>query len=347
MLSYKLFNNFVVFFTFLLNGGRMNKETLRFSQISALTGIKRHTINARAKTLFKNSDLNRNSGNQILLSPHQIRQLISDRLNNIKGKIIYTGNLKGGVGKTTLAYLLINAISSLGLKTCAIDLDVQANLTKQYLNIDVEQPVFYDLIDNKEKIEDIIISLSPTLDFIPSSLKNSLIQKSLSMQPLKNHLTWFKSLCINYLKENYDVIIIDTPPHLTTLNSVFCLCLDNNDNIIIPACAEDFSIMGIQMFLEDILSIRESYLTDTNPKVSIIINRFFQNQKTNLEMLLKIGQKYGKLLSEIIIKDSAKIRETVNNKTPLGEIKHGKEIYETILNILTEINILKANVNEV
>ena len=319
----------------------MDNETMRFSQIGMLTGLKRHTVNARAKSTFNNSDLKRSLGNRVLLNPEQVKELIKDQLTDVKGKIIYIGNLKGGVGKTTIAYLLINTLSAIGLKVCAIDLDVQANLTQQYMKIDVNQPVFYELIDNKVPITDVIVNISPTLDIIPSSLKNSLIQKSLSMQSPKHHLSWFNGLCLDHLRKNYDVIIIDTPPHLTTLNSVFCLCLENNDHIAIPACAEDFSIMGVQMFLDDILSIRESYKLSTSPKTSIIINRFFQTQKTNLEMLVKIGQQYGKMLSEMIIRDSAKIREVVNNKIPIGEIVQGKEIYETISNLLYEFEILK------
>jgi len=319
----------------------MANGTIRFSQVGLLTGLKRHAINARAKTAFDNTELKRSPGNQIMLSPDQVKKLIDDRLFNIKGKIIYIGNLKGGVGKTTLAYLLINSISMLGLKTCAIDLDVQANLTQQYTNIDVDQPVFYDVIDNKKHIQDVLIKISPTFDLIPASLKNSLIQKSLSMQAPKHHLTWFNSICLDYLRSNYDVIIVDTPPNLTTLNSVFCLCLDDNDHIAIPACAEDFSIMGVQMFLDDILAIRASYKMETNPKISIIMNRFFQTQKTNLEMLVKMGKQYGELLSEIIIRDSAKIREVVNNKIPIGEIKQGKDVCETISNLLYEFGVLK------
>lgn len=319
----------------------MGNEILRFSQIALLTGLKRHAINARAKSLYSDKELARSKGNQILLSPEQVKNLIGDRLTNIKGKVIYIGNLKGGVGKTTLAYLLSSSLSMLGMKTCVIDLDVQANLTRQYMNIDVNQPVFFDVIDGKMNIEGVIASLSPTLDFIPSSLKNSLIQKSLSMQPPKNHLSWFNSLCLNHLRSNYDVIIVDTPPHLTTLNSVFCLCLNDEDHILIPACAEDFSILGIQMFLEDVSSIRGSYQTMSNPKISIVMNRFFQNQKTNLEMLVKIGQEYGHQLSEIIIRDSAKIREMVNNKILIGDIKQGKEILEIIAKLLQELNILR------
>lgn len=315
--------------------------TMRFSQVSLLTGLKRHAINARAKAAFANNELKRSSGNQILLYPPQVKKIIDDRLLTTKGKVIYIGNLKGGVGKTTLAYLLINSISTLGLKTCAIDLDVQANLTQQYINIDVNQPVFYDVIENKMPIQNVLIELSPTLDLIPSSLKNSLIQKSLSMQAPKHHLSWFNTLCLNYLRSHYDVIIVDTPPHLTTLNSVFCLCLENHDHIAIPACAEEFSIMGVQMFLDDILAIRASYQKESNPNISIILNRFFQTQKNNLEMLVKMGQQYGEMLSEIIIKDSAKIREIVNNKTPIGELKQSKDVYETISNLLYEFGILQ------
>lgn len=324
----------------------MNNEMLRFSQIAALIRSKRHTINARAKTCFTDEQLTRNPGKQVLLNPEQVRQIINCKLNNVKGKIIYIGNLKGGVGKTTIAYLLINTLSTLGLKTCAIDLDVQTNLTKQFLNININQPVFFDIIDNKLTIKEIIVKLSSTLDFIPSSLKNSLIQKSLSMQSPKHHLTWFNSLCLDYLRSNYDVIVVDTPPHLTTLNSVFCLCLENDDHIAIPACAEDFSVMGVEMFLEDILSIRESYKTTSNPKISIVMNRFFQNQKTNLEMLVKMSKQYGKMLSEIIIRDSAKIREMINNKTSICEIKQGKEVYEIIASLLQEFDILKKSENE-
>ena len=144
------------------------------------------------------------------------------------------------------------------------------------------------------------------MHIIPSSLKNSLIQKALSMQAPKHHLSWFNNACLNYLRKNYDVIIVDTPPHLTTLNSVFCLCLIDNDHVVIPVCAEDFSMMGVQMFLDDILDIRRSYAIDANTKVSIIMNRFFQSQKTISKCSLKWGNPtvicYQKQLLRITLK---------------------------------------------
>ena len=266
---------------------------------------------------------------------------MTKQTRNNAARIISVANQKGGVGKTALAYLLTNAASILGIKTCALDLDVQANLTNQYTEIEVKQPVMVDVIANKKKIQNVIIPLSPNLDLVPSSLKNSLIQNTLSTQPPKHHLTWFNSICLEYLRNTYELIIVDTPPHLTTLNSVFSLCLEEQDNIVIPACAEKFSAMGVRMFLDDVYNIRNSYRITSSPQISIMMNRFFQQQKTHLEMLVKMGNEFGDMLSGTIIKDSAKIREIVNNKILLSDVKHGKEVFEIIAKLLQEFRVFK------
>lgn len=324
----------------------MNEYTLGLSQVSKIIGLAPPTLNARVNTLLKNNLVLRGSLNRFLLTPKQVKKIIEDQLKQITGKIIYLGNLKGGVGKTTLAYLIVETLSMLGFKTCAVDLDVQANLTRQFNGINALPPVFADIIDKKATIQDIIINIHPTLDLIPSSLKNSLIQKTLSTQTPKHYLTWFNSLCLTYLRKKYDIIVVDTPPSLTTLNSIFCLCLKANDHLIIPACADEFSITGIDMFLEDLNSIRESYSIKSNPKISIIINKFFQNQTSNIEMFTKISHSYPSFLSKIIVKDCAKIRETTTNKIHLGKVTHGKELFEIIAALLRELDFFKDQKNE-
>ena len=315
---------------------------LRLSQISSLTGIKRHTLNARVNNKLEKSNLERTSGNQIVLRPNQIKQIISEEMISTPGKIIYIGNLKGGVGKTTISYLLSDTLSELGLKVCCIDLDVQSNLTNLLLGNETERPVFYDLIDKSAKIENLPVNVKENLDIIPSSLKNSLIEKALTIQAPKHHLSWFKKLCINYLRSTYDVILVDTPPNLTTLNSVFSLSLNKTDNVVIPVNPEEFSIMGVQMFIEDIAEIRKSYEVEDEPQISIIMNRFFQNHRNNLEVLVKMSGLFDGSLSEIIIRDIARLREVINNKESIKDIKNGKDILETIHGLLVETNTLKA-----
>lgn len=313
---------------------------LKLAQLQEISGVKKHTLNARLNNLYSKKELQRTSGNQIILNPAQCKSLIKNQIIEPRGKIIYIGNLKGGVGKTTLSFLLANTLSSIGIKTCAVDLDVQANLTNQFMQPESEQIVFYNIIKGDAKIQSSIVNIKECLDLIPSSLTNSLIEKILATQRPKHYLRWFNNLFLNYLRKTYDVIIVDNPPSLNTLNSIFSLSLIDRDNIIIPVNPEEFSIKGVQMFLEDINEIRTEYNTTSNPNITILMNRFFQNQKTNLEILLKMGSLFGDSFSDIVIKDSAKLRESVNEKLSISNIKKAKDIYETLRELLIELKIL-------
>ena len=319
------------------------ESLLRLPQLSNLTNFKRHTLNARMRTNIPDQEIKRNKANQIVLNQKQIRSIIGDIANTSQSTILYIGNLKGGVGKTTLSYLLSNATSMLGIKTCVLDLDVQANLTSQYMDIQLEQPVFLDVVKGEKNINDVMIKLNDYLHLVPSSLRNSLIEKEISMQGSKHLLNWINNLCINQLKNQYEVIIIDTPPSLTTLNSVFCLSLIDNDRVIIPVSAEEFSIMGVRMFLNDVNSIRSSYQVSEEFNKSIIMNKFFQAQTNNLQMLGKMSTEYDGMLSEVIFRDNAQIREMMNNKTSINKMKKGKEIHMMLSSLLNEFNILKNN----
>ena len=117
--------------------------------------------------------------------------------------MIYTiATQKGGTGKTTTAAALAQAAAYKGKSCLAIDLDPQANLT-YCLAADETQPGSYDLLHGAaasqvtqttaQSID--VISASPDLQTETSSRGSARrLQKALAP-----------------LKDQYDVIIIDTP----------------------------------------------------------------------------------------------------------------------------------------
>ena len=179
-----------------------SNNQLTLSNIEDLIGIKRHTLNARLKTRVNNKEIFKNQSDQIMLEPEQVREIIKENITDKTGKVIYLGNLKSGVGKSTIAALLANTISALGFKTCLIDLDPQAKVTDLF-NIFDNNECFADFIKKEISLEEIIFYLNDYLDIIPSSIHNMKLDNDAKLLRKKE----FQSI-----RDKYDIIIIDTPP---------------------------------------------------------------------------------------------------------------------------------------
>lgn len=139
-------------------------------------------------------------------------------------------NMKGGVGKTTLAAQLAHAADSKNLRTLAIDLDPQANLSQALLNperyvklLKDKKPTVAAIFEHyvpptadtsspkPVDIQDLIIKkagywTNSTLDLIPSRLELS--------HTLKNPTGKERRLAraIAKIAEQYDLILLDCAP---------------------------------------------------------------------------------------------------------------------------------------
>jgi chromosome partitioning protein len=319
---------------------------MKLSILSQISGIPRHTLTARINSKFSKEEVGRDNSNHITLTPEQCRECLSSDLINPKGKIIRVGNLKGGVGKTSISYLMSDALSSLGLKVCMVDFDIQMNLTSLFLPKEKNRLVFLDAVigtEHKKDISEIIIKINEHLSIIPSSLRNSLIEKELISQSSQHQLHWLNDICFSYLRENFDVIILDTPPDLSTLNSVTGLCLTSNDNFIFPVDPDVFAFDGVDLVLNDVKKIRKSYRVKAseNPEMSIVMNRFDQTVKEDLRALMEAHNRFDNGLSETIIRKMAKFKEYVKNKIPIDELSRSKELFKIMNGLLVQTGLLK------
>jgi len=180
-------------------------------------------------------------------------------------KTITFFNNKGGVGKTTLVYHIAWMLSELGIRTLAIDLDPQSNLSSMFLDVERLEEIY-----EKELPETVINSINPVVSgdpYIPVYIEKvnedlGLIIGNISLSVLEDKLSneWlrclngdvysFKVTSIFYTiindaakRFNAKVVLIDVGPNLGAINRSVTI---SSDYIIMPVASDLFSLQGIK-----------------------------------------------------------------------------------------------------
>jgi len=215
----------------------------------------------------------------------------------ITAKVIAFANQKGGVAKTTSTLNLGVAFAEQGHKVLLIDLDPQGNLTmSQGLNPDEIERSMFDVLVHKIPIQD-VIELRET-DVAVSSIDLAGAELALSSMIGRERAL---EKAIAPIRDDYDFILIDTPPSLglLTVNALVA-----SDGVIVPVQCEYLSLRGLVQLENTMTMIRENL----NPKVEIIgilptmFDRRLLHSKEAVEILT---ENFG----ELVLK--TKIRKTI------------------------------------
>ncbi|MEZ4888568.1 MAG: ParA family protein [Chitinophagales bacterium] len=164
------------------------------------------------------------------------------------GQVITFSNHKGGVGKTTSTVNVGVALSEMGQKVLLIDLDPQANLTQSFGITKVNFNIYESLIGRYELRW---TSITENLDVVPSTLDLSGAETELVSEPGREFI--LKEL-IEAIRDQYDFVLIDTPPSLglLTVNA-----LTAADAVYIPLQAEYLALQGLTKLTSVIRKIQK------------------------------------------------------------------------------------------
>lgn len=213
-----------------------------------------------------------------------------------KCKTIAIANQKGGVGKTTTAFILGVALANNNKKVLIVDADPQANLTA-YMgfydqdNIPVTLSTLIErYIDGEDiKPEESILHHKENVDLIPSNLNLSMTESNLVNT--RNRESAMKN-CLSDLKNKYDYIIIDCMPSLSML---ITNALATADEVIIPVQSQYLSAMGMGNLLEIISNVRRQINKDL--RVGGVLQTLV-DKRTKLPNIIRneIEENYGEIV---------------------------------------------------
>lgn len=233
--------------------------------------------------------------------------------------------IKGGVGKTSLAYATAVRANMYGARVLCIDFDQQANLTRSFGINSRNKPVWIHILKDKLDVSSTIVPITNTLHLIPSSMNNSRLDIELSSSAIsyKDHIRDV----LMPIRDNYDLVIFDCPP---SLNKITATVACSSDLILMPINADDYSMDALDRTIEEIKSLEKQFKITIDYRV--LWNKYDQREKIALQFLHEVAQKQETKdkVFPVVVRTDTTIKNAIQQGLSIFDLKSKANICEDI-----------------
>jgi chromosome partitioning protein len=206
---------------------------------------------------------------------------------------------KGGTGKTTTVRTLADALRRAGVRTLAVDLDPQGNLS-DYFDVPPDaQPTIGDVLSGRASAAEAIHG-----DVIPANLHLAETELSLGGR-LGRELTLRRALA-KLPDDAYELVLIDCPPSLglLTVNALVAA-----DFALITAEAQYFALQGVEQALE-VIELARDTLNPELELLGVLLNLADLRTVHSREALASLREQLGERVLETVVRSSIAYAES-------------------------------------
>ncbi len=230
------------------------------------------------------------------------------------GTVLAIANQKGGVGKTTTAINLSACLAEKGKKVLVIDTDPQGNTTSGFgLNKNELETSIYDLMLGENSAKECMVEVEniPGLKLIPSNIDLSGAEIQLIDE---NNKEYILRDAIDYVKDDFDYVIIDCPP---SLNMLTINAMTTADSVLVPIQCEYYALEGIAQLMMTIDLVHDR-LNDKLTMDGVVFTMFDGRTNLSNEVVESVKNSIQAHVYETIIPRNVRLAEAPSHGLPIN-----------------------------